>query len=271
MIAVAASIRRWSRPAAGLFALLLLAGCISQSSTNPAPAPMPDLAQKGPSLIRLAETAQRTGDFQLAVNIYRKVLEQNSDDLVARLGLGASLLANGDPAAAAQEYQKAAALAPERPEPQMGLGRVYLARKDGTRAYAAAQEAMKRGAADPGAYDLQAMALDLQLRHRDAQAIYEEGIVKFPDDRALRNNYGFSLILSKNYADAVRILEPLAREPGATRRNRQNLALALGLEGRAAEANAVAGQDLDDKGVENNQRFYDFVRTGIASAGPTGK
>src|SRR5690242_11896061 len=57
-------------------------------------------------------------------------------------------------------------------------------------------------------------------------------------------NYGLALALAGRPAEAIAVLEPAAREPGADGRIRQNLALAYGLSGDWTEARTVASQDV---------------------------
>lgn len=55
---------------------------------------------------------------------------------------------------------------------------------------------------------------------------------------------GLAVALAGNPQGAVQVLEPLAREPGADARTRQNLALAYALSGNWEQARIVAAQDL---------------------------
>jgi tetratricopeptide (TPR) repeat protein len=112
------------------------------------------------------------------------------------------------------------------------------------------------------------VALDNLGRHEDAQLYYQRGLAIAPDDRTMRNNYGLSLALAGDYAQAVAVLRPLVDEPGATARNRQNLALALALSGNRAEAAKVARVDLDTASVNNNLRFYEALRATPAATEP---
>jgi Flp pilus assembly protein TadD len=52
----------------------------------------------------------------------------------------------------------------------------------------------------------------------------------------------------------------LAREPGATTRHRQNLALAYGLAGDPERAAQVARRDLDEATVRQNLKMYATLR-----------
>lgn len=58
------------------------------------------------------------------------------------------------------------------------------------------------------------------------------------------SDYGLALALAGRAQDAVAVLEPAARQPGADATVRQNLALAHALAGDWVEAKTIAGQDV---------------------------
>ncbi len=63
-------------------------------------------------------------------------------------------------------------------------------------------------------------------------------------------DYGLALALAGDPQAAIDVLQPAAREVGATSTTRQNLGLALALSGRWLEAKAVASQDLPQSMVD---------------------
>ncbi len=104
------------------------------------------------------------------------------------------------------------------------------------------------------------VALDQTGDHDAAQQAYKDGLEIAPDHSGLQNNLAFSMLLSGDLADAVARFEQIARQPQATARSRQNLALAYGLAGDSARAAAVAGQDLGGAEVKNNLAAYARLR-----------
>jgi Flp pilus assembly protein TadD len=81
-----------------------------------------------------------------------------------------------------------------------------------------------------------------------------------PNDVSLRNDLGLSQALAGDFDDAITILRSIASAPGAPAEYRLNLALALGLAGRRADAERVARIDLDERSVQSNLAYYDVLR-----------
>src|SRR5262249_37088501 len=97
--------------------------------------------------------------------------------------------------------------------------------------------------------------------HDLAQQDYRKGLALAPDQMSLRNNLGLSQALSGDYNGAIATLSDVAGRPGASARNRQNLALVYGLAGDNDHASAVARTDLDDAAVRSNLAYYTLLRS----------
>ncbi|MGO4171128.1 hypothetical protein [Bosea sp. TAF32] len=79
--------------------------------------------------------------------------------------------------------------------------------------------------------------------HERAQQIYQAALKLAPGEPTVMSNYGLSLALSRHLPEAERVLAEAAASQGADARVRQNLVLVLGLQGRFAEAEAMARRD----------------------------
>lgn len=90
----------------------------------------------------------RARRFPLAVAAYREVVSRSPEDAAAHAGLGASLLAQGDAASAAQAYVRATQLAPTQAAYFAALGAAQERARDVAAATAAYQRAL---ALDPSA------------------------------------------------------------------------------------------------------------------------
>lgn len=93
-----------------------------------------------------------------------------------------------------------------------------------------------------------------------AQAFYEAALKIQPDDPVILSNLGLSYALGRQLPQAEATLRRAAAQPRADVRVRQNLALVLGLQGKFADAEAVARQDLSpDEAAANTAALRAFV------------
>jgi Flp pilus assembly protein TadD len=90
----------------------------------------------------------------------------------------------------------------------------------------------------------QGAVLDQLGRHAEAQRYYQTALKIVPDEPSVLSNLGLSYALSKDLPNAEATLRRAAEHRSADPRVRQNLALVVGLQGRFAEAEQIAGADL---------------------------
>ncbi len=118
---------------------------------------------------------------------------------------------------------------------------------------------IRLGQKDWKAYNALGSALAAQGRYEEARRAYATAMKLSPGNPKVANNIGMSYILQGKPAEAEKVLRPalqrVPQESLAARRLRQNLALALGLQGRFKEARYVASQDLPPEEVEANMAY----------------
>ncbi len=90
----------------------------------------------------------------------------------------------------------------------------------------------------------QGAVLDQMGRHAEAQRHYLTALKIAPNEPSILSNLGLSYALSKDLKDAETTLRRAAVQKPVDTRVRQNLALVVGLQGRFAEAEAIARADL---------------------------
>jgi Flp pilus assembly protein TadD len=90
----------------------------------------------------------------------------------------------------------------------------------------------------------QGAVLDQLGRHAEAQRYYLTALKIVPDEPSVLSNLGLSYALSKDLPNAETTLRRAAEHRPVDPRVRQNLALVIGLQGRFAEAEQIAGADL---------------------------
>jgi Flp pilus assembly protein TadD len=211
-------------------------------------------------ILRVADTTRRGGDLVSAAGLYRRAHDMAPERAAPLIALGDTLAALGSYPDAAQAYAMAIEREPANAELRYGYGRTLMALNRPQEAAEQFRTAITANPKDGRAFNGLGVALDQAGDHVAAQQAYRDGLKVAPDHPGLDNNLAFSMLLAGNFADAALRLEQIARQPQATARNRQNLALAYGLSGDAAKAAAVAGQDLGAAEVKNNLAAYERLR-----------
>ncbi len=114
----------------------------------------------------------------------------------------------------------------------------------------------------------QGAVLDQMGRHEEAQRYYLTALKIVPDEPSVLSNLGLSYALSKDLPDAEATLRRAAANKPTDPRVRQNLALVVGLQGRFAEAEQIAGADLPPEEAASN---IVYLRKMLASRGQIDK
>ncbi|HXP74552.1 MAG TPA: tetratricopeptide repeat protein [Stellaceae bacterium] len=217
--------------------------------------------QSEDTMLKVADETRAGGDLGNAVGLYRRAHEMAPRDPVPMARAGETLAQMQSYTEAADAYQAALTLAPDDPELHRGFANVLLALGKPQLALAHLEIAVAKNSGDARTYNALGVAHDLAGRHDMAQQDYRRGLALAPDQPSLRNNLGLSQALSGDFKGAIATLSDLASRPGATPRNRQNLALVYGLAGDNTHAALVARSDLDEAAVRNNLAYFTLLRS----------
>ena len=212
------------------------------------------------SLVRLGDTALRSGEIETAVGLFDQATQLDAANVGAALGLGDALLAAGRDLDASRAFERALTVRPDLPAAQYGYARAMIAIR---RPEVAADFLRKLVAANPSdiaSLNALGVSYDLMGEHDQASATYRQGLGIAPGSVPLRNNLALSLALQSQFAEAVGLIRPLADGPDATRRSRQNLALVYGLQGDLAAAERAGRADLGAADLKNNLAYFAAVR-----------
>ncbi|HET9230049.1 MAG TPA: tetratricopeptide repeat protein [Vitreimonas sp.] len=98
-------------------------------------------------------------------------------------------------------------------------------------------------------------ALDQLGRFAEARRAYQEALALEPNNARVLTNLGVSHIMAGEPADAERYLRQAAEQRGAPPETRQNLAIALALQGRFDEAEQIERVDLPPAQAAENMRY----------------
>ncbi len=211
-------------------------------------------------LIRIADSTREAGDLASAAGLYRRAHELAPEKREALVRLGDTLLVLGAFPEAAQAYAKAVELDAADTEALYGQGKALTALGQYQDAVERFRAAIKANGKDHRFFSGFGVALDYLGDHESAQQAYIDGLEVAPDAIGLRNNLAFSMLLGGEFAGAIAHFEEIARNPLATPRHRQNLALAYGLAGKKEKAAAIARRDLDEAEVAHNMAVYERLR-----------
>ena len=217
--------------------------------------------QSADTMIKVADETRAGGDLGNAVGLYRRAHELAPSNPVPLARAGETLAQMQSYTEAADAYQAALSIAPGDPELHRGFANVLLALGKPQLALAHLEIAASKNTGDPRIFNALGVAHDLGGRHDLAQQDYRQGLALAPDQVSLRNNLGLSQALSGDFNGAIATLSDLVSRPGATARNRQNLALVYGLAGDNTHAALVARSDLDEAAVRNNLAYFTLLRS----------
>ncbi len=235
--------------AAPLIPLLVLAACGSTAANF-----SPEQAN-----IDTARAALRGGAPQIALQVVAGSLQRRPQDEAALIVQGDALTALGRYDAAQLSYNNVLQRNPASPGALLGLGRIELTSNPAS-AESLLLAALRNDPRNTSALNDLGVARDLQNHHADAQAAYRKALGLDPQSSAAMVNLALSMAMTGQADAAVRMLRPLASNPGATPKLRHDLAAALTMAGRRQEAAQILSADLSPAEVRQALDAYVSAR-----------
>jgi len=226
--------------------LVLLAGCGRTAS---------DLSAAGEPGLNVAAAALRGGSPQIALQVATNILAHNPDNEAALVMQGDALTTLGRTDEAGASYAHALKQNPASADADIGLGRLRLA-SDPAAAEALFMAALQHDPRNTTALNNLGIARDLQRHHSAAQAAYQQALGIDSRLAAAQVNLALSLAMAGSTGDAVRMMRPMASEPGASRKLRHDFAAVLTMAGDRAEAARILGSDLSPDQVRQAMDAY---------------
>lgn len=166
----------------------------------------------------LSDILRRIGSYERSVEIVQQILPSYPQDKQLWSNLGLALIGAGRNADAIGPLQRALALDPTNAPLASALG----------------------------------VAFDEVGQAEMARAAYQQALILAPDDPVTLTNLGFSWILAGDLKQAEHLLRKAAVNPAAPPQARQNLAMAVGLQGRFDEAQVIAARDVAPEQAAQN-------------------
>jgi Flp pilus assembly protein TadD len=201
---------------------------------------------------------------------WQRELQTDPSDAQAGLGLASALRALGKNGEAADVTDRMLALYPKNMELLLESARDYLAGGQGFYAIPPLKAAMKLAPKDWRPASLLGVALDQDERPDEAVSAYQQALKLSPDNPAVLSNLALFYATRNDTAQAETLLRRAAAQPSATAKERQNLALILGLEGKTREAEQLMRQDLPPDAADANLTYLEGSKTLAAPSRPVG-
>lgn len=206
-----------------------------------------------------ADAATRAG-YDRADALSRSVFWANEQqinplDPVAGVKLAQALRELGQFDRAAETAQGVLVVQPANVEAMLEVGRAHIARGQAFYGIAALEQAKAAAPRDWRPLSLLGVAYQQVRRPDDAKAAWAEALRLSPDNPDVLTNAAIARIGEGDAPSAEILLRRAAVQPGAGLQVRQNLALALGLQGKTAEAEAILRRDLPPEAADQNLRW----------------
>jgi Flp pilus assembly protein TadD len=195
------------------------------------------------SLASKSDTAAET-DPRRAAEVYGERYRANPKDAEAALRYGMALRANGQRAQAVAVLEQASLAHSGNKQLLAAYGRALADNGNFQQAFDVLSRAHSPDNPDWRILSVQGTALDQMGKHEEARGYYTSALRIAPDEPSVLSNLGMSYVLSRDLPRAEETLRKAQASGRADPRVRQNLALAVGLQGRFAEAETIARADL---------------------------
>jgi Flp pilus assembly protein TadD len=195
------------------------------------------------SLTSKPDTVAET-DPRRAAEAYGERYRANPKDAEAGLRYGQALRASGQRTQATAVLEQASIANPGNKQLLAAYGRALADNGNFQQAFDVLSRAHSPDNPDWRLLSVQGTALDQLGKHAEARGYYASALRIAPDEPSVLSNLGMSYVLSRDLPKAEETLRKAQATGRADARVRQNLALAVGLQGRFAEAETIARADL---------------------------
>lgn len=182
---------------------------------------------------------QSEADWRKSIDVYGERYRANPKDAEAALHYGQALRATGQRAQATAVLEQAAIVNPGHQAVLAAYGRALVDNGNYQQGFDALGRAHTPDNPDWHILSIQGTALDRLGRHEEAQRYYDSALKIRPDEPSVLSNLGMSYVLSRQLAKAEDVLRRAHAGAQSDTRIRQNLALAIGLQGRLPEAESI--------------------------------
>jgi len=210
--------------------------------------------------VEAAQRFHRAGQYDRAMRLYFDAYRLDPEDTRARQGVAYLQLAD-QPGAAERVLQEVAAERPDSEMAQVGLGLARYAQGDPATALVSLERAVELEPDSALAHDALAVVLAHLGRYDDALRHARRARLLAPESPEIANNLGITYLMN---GDAARgeaaIRDAIGLDDQAKPAYRNNLAVALGRQGRFSEALVEFRATGNDQTAHNNVGFLYFMQ-----------
>lgn len=191
------------------------------------------------SIAASAAAPQSEADWRKTIDVYGERYRADPKDAEAALRYGQALRATAQRAQATAVLEQAAIANPGNQALLAAYGRALVDNGNYQQGFDTLSRAHTPDNPDWHILSVQGTALDRLGRHEEARRYYGNALKIKPDEPSVLSNLGMSYVLSKQPAKAEETLRRAHAGAESDMRIRQNLALAVGLQGRLPEAESI--------------------------------
>ncbi|MHB8285609.1 MAG: tetratricopeptide repeat protein [Caulobacteraceae bacterium] len=156
---------------------------------------------------------------------------------------------------ASQAVNKVLIVDPKNLDALLESARDFIGQNQGFYAIDPLKRAIALAPRDWRPLSLMGIAREQNQQPDDAHAAYLQALALSPDNPAVLSNLALWCATHHDAAQAEVLLRRAVAQPTATARERQNLALVLGMEGKLADAEHIMRDDLPPEVANNNLSY----------------
>jgi Flp pilus assembly protein TadD len=212
-------------------------------------------------------------DPRAELELYRERFRATPTDPEAALKYGEALRATGQRSQAVAVLERATIANPSNKALLAGYGRALADNGNFQQAFDVLSRAHSPEDPDWRILSAQGATLDQLGRYEEARQYYATALRIAPDEPSVLSNLGLSYVLSNELPKAEETLRKAYARPDANKRVRINLAVVVGLEGRAGEAEGIMRAGLPAEEAAANVTYLKrlLVRKQTAQKEPSTK
>lgn len=226
------------------------------ATAAPPAKPAPTAVAATPAAPKKADPAARAAADRLEplarAAFWQNEVQLDPTDTIAGVKLATTLRLLGRNDEAAQAAEQVLVIRPDDLDALLETGRARIAQGEAFYGIANLEHAQALAPKDWRPPSLLAVAYGEVKRDADSRAAFDRALQLSPDNPSILSNLAMSLAAKGDAPGAERLLRKAAAQPAATARERQNLALVLGYEGKLGEAEQLIRRDLPPEMADAN-------------------